>query len=345
LIRVAIDAQHTRQTNAGGARYSNSLAKALAKRDDVTVIELGGGELVPRGTLQKKLLTARQEFLWYPWLGRRRAAAAGADVYHCPTIRGPLTRGKPPLVVTVHDLVPLRFPETMSVWNRFSSRATLRRVLDAADMLIASSQNTADDLNSLLKIPASRIRVVWIGVDDIFFAPPPPPVSKPKPFILFVGTPEPRKNLPRLIEAMKELRRRSFTHRLVIAGAGGWGDVQLEGDFVDRLGRVSDERLLSLYAQASCLAIPSIYEGFGLPAVEAMAAGTPVVVGAAGSLPEIVGNAGVLVDPYDTNAIASGIERAINQRDKLIAFGHARARQFNWSEAASKVASIYKEVV
>lgn len=345
MITVAIDAEHTRQTNAGGARYSNSLAKALGKRDDVTVLELGGGELVSRGTLQKKLLTARQELLWYPWLGRRRAAAAGADVYHCPTIRGPLTRGKPPLVVTVHDLVPLRFPETMSAWNRFSSRATLRRVLDAADILIASSQNTADDLSSLLKIPESRIRVVWIGVDEIFFAPAPPLPAETKPFVLFVGTPEPRKNLQRLIEAMKELRRRGFMHRLVIAGAGGWGDVQLEGDFVERLGRVSDELLGSLYAHASCLAIPSIHEGFGLPAVEAMAVGTPVVAGAVGSLPEITGNAAVLVDPYDTSAIASGIERAIDQRDKLIALGRARAKQFNWTEAASKVAGVYAEVV
>ena len=344
MITVAIDAEHTRQTNAGGARYSNSLAQALAKRNDVKVIELGRGELVPRGTLRKKLLTARQEFLWYPLLGRRRAAAAGADVYHCPTIRGPLTRGRPPLVVTVHDLIPLRFPETMSTWNRLSVRATLRRVLNAADILIASSQNTADDLNSLLKIPARRIRVIWIGVDEIFFT---SEALRPaeKPFVLFVGTPEPRKNLPRLIEAMRELRRRGFPHHLIIAGAGGWGHIDLDAPFVERLGRVSDERLLSLYEQASCVAIPSVYEGFGLPAVEAMAAGTPVVAGAAGSLPEIVGNAGVLVDPYDTDAIASGIERAIGQREKLVALGRARARHFNWSEAAAKVAAVYAEVV
>ena len=300
---------------------------------------------MPRGTLQKKLLTARQEFLWYPLLGRRRAAAAGADVYHCPTIRGPLTRGRPPLVVTVHDLVPLRFPETMTPWNRFYSRATLRRVLGAADILIASSQNTADDLSSLLKIPEARIRVVWIGVDEIFFAAAPALVDDAKPFVLFVGTPEPRKNLERLVTAMKELRGRGFPHRLVIVGGGGWGNVQLEGDFIERLGRVSDEMLSSLYARASCLAIPSLHEGFGLPAVEAMAAGTPVVAGARGSLPEITGNAAVLVDPYDSGAIASGIERAIDQRDSLIRLGHARARQFTWAEAATKVARVYEEVV
>ena len=309
------------------------------------VIELGGGEVVPRGTFRKKLLTARQEFLWYPLLGRRRAAAAGADVYHCPTIRGPLTRGKPPLVVTVHDLVPLLFPETMSTWNRFSSRATLRRTLDAADLLIASSQNTANDMSSLLKIPANRIRVIWIGVDEIFFEPALPLPAATTPFVLFVGTPEPRKNLPRLITAMKELRERGFEHRLVIAGSGGWGDAPPEADFVDNIGRVSDEQLCSLYARASCLAIPSLYEGFGLPAVEAMAAGTPVVAGARGSLPEITGDAAISVDPYDPGAIASGIERAIDQRDELIALGRARAKHFTWAEAANKVAGVYAEVV
>lgn len=296
------------------------------------------------GTLHKKFVTARQEFIWYPLLGRRRAAALGADVYHCPTIRGPLTRGKPPLVVTVHDLVPLLYPETMSRWNRFSIRATLRRVLGAADMLIASSQNTANDLKSLLKIPDDRIRVVWIGVDEIFSTPSPLLVET-KPYVLFVGTPEPRKNLERLIEAMKELRRRGFMYRLVIAGAGGWGGVRLDGEFIERIGRVPDERLASLYAGAACLAIPSIYEGFGLPAVEAMAAGTPIVAGARGSLPEIVGNAGVLVDPYDSGAIASGLERAISEREKLIALGRARAKQFSWGELAGKVARVYREVV
>jgi glycosyltransferase involved in cell wall biosynthesis len=233
----------------------------------------------------------------------------------------------------------------MSTWNRFSSRATLRRTLDAADLLIASSQNTANDINSLLKISANRIRVIWIGVDEIFFEPALPLPTATKPFVLFVGTPEPRKNLPRLIVAMKELRGRGFEHRLVIAGSGGWGEAPPEADFVDNLGRVSDERLRSLYAGASCLAIPSLYEGFGLPAVEAMAAGTPVVAGARGSLPEITGNAAILVDPYDSGAIASGIERAIGERDKLIDLGRTRARQFTWAEAANRVAGVYADVV
>jgi glycosyltransferase involved in cell wall biosynthesis len=163
--------------------------------------------------------------------------------------------------------------------------------------------------------------------------------------VLFVGTPEPRKNLSRLVAAMRELRDRGFGHRLVLAGSGGWGTAPPEGDFIDNLGRVSDEQLCSLYASSSCLAIPSLYEGFGLPAAEAMAVGTPVVIGARGSLPEIAGNAAIAVDPYDSSAIAAGIERAIAGRDKLIALGQERAKRFTWEEAAAKISGVYSEVV
>ncbi len=277
-------------------------------------------------------------------MGRRRAIAADADVYHCPTLRAPLTRGKPPLVVTVHDVVPVLFPETMSTWSRLYTRATLRSVLNASDLIVAVSQTTANDLNRLLHVSQERIRVVWSGVDEIFLrgAPTAPPISSP--YVLFVGTPEPRKNLPRLVEAMKTLRKRGIEQRLVIAGGGGWGKVTLDSPEVDVLGRVSDEELVSLYAHASCLALPSLYEGFGLTAVEAMAVGTPVVASRTGSLPEITGNAAVLVDPYDTNAIAAGLERAIGERDALSVLGRERAKQFRWDRTAAMMTEIYREV-
>ncbi|HEX5576909.1 MAG TPA: glycosyltransferase, partial [Gemmatimonadaceae bacterium] len=161
----------------------------------------------------------------------------------------------------------------------------------------------------------------------------------------FVGTPEPRKNLPRLVEAMTSLRARGLPHRLVVAGGGGWGRVHLDPQSVLLVGRVSDAELLSLYAHADCLALPSLHEGFGLPAAEAMAAGTAVVAGARGALPEVVGSAGVLVDPYDVNAIAAGIESAIADRERLASAGRARARQFSWENAAESMVSIYRELL
>lgn len=283
--------------------------------------------------------------MWYPWLGRRRARAAEADVYHCPTLRAPLTRGKPPLVVTVHDLVPVLFPETMSTWSGLYTRATLRSVIKSADIIVAVSQTTANDLNRLLHISPDRIRVVWSGVDEIFLRQEgTAPLPIPTPYVLFVGTPEPRKNLPRLVEAMKVLRKHGLEQRLVIAGGGGWGKVALDSRDVHVLGRVSDAELASLYTHASCLALPSLYEGFGLTAVEAMAVGTPVVASSAGSLPEITGSAAVLVDPYDVGAIAAGLERAIRERDSLIIRGQERATQFRWERTAGMMTEVYKEV-
>jgi len=299
-----------------------------------------------RGTIRKKTVTARQELIWYPWRGRRSARKAGADVYHCPTLRAPLTRGTPPLVLTVHDLVPLLFPETMSRWSRWYTRATLRSVIDAADMIVAVSQTTANDLNRLLKISPDRIRVVWSGVDEIFVNGPSArsAVSSREAYVLFVGTPEPRKNLGRLIEAMRALRSRGLSLRLVVAGGHGWGDLSIPEGEVESLGVVSDDQLVRLYAHASCLVLPSLYEGFGLTAVEAMAAGTPVVASRAGSLPEITGDAAVLVDPYDVGSIASGIERALLEREKLIARGRTRVSQFRWDRTAAAMAAIYHEL-
>jgi glycosyltransferase involved in cell wall biosynthesis len=186
--------------------------------------------------------------------------------------------------------------------------------------------------------------VVWNGVDPVCFSDPVPDSPIEYPYVLFVGTPEPRKNLPRLITAMNLLSERGFPHRLVIAGGGGWGHVAIDHRSAQLMGRVGDRELLSLYAHADCLALPSLHEGFGLPAVEAMAAGTPVVAGNKGALPEVVGGAGILVDPYDVAAIAAGIERAISERKQLAPPGRARANQFTWERAAESMSAIYHEL-
>lgn len=343
-LRVALDASHMRQSVAGIARYGRSLATALTARDDIDVVELGGGELVPRDTARKRALTLRQDFLWYPLLGRRVAARQGAKVYHIPLPRGPLTRGKPPVVITVHDLVPLLFPETLTPWSRVYGRATLRRILEAADKIITVSKNTADDVESLLGISSDRIRVVYNGVDESFFEASSESFDSPTPYVLFVGTPEPRKNLERLLEAVRITRRKGLPEELVIVGAGGWGHTTVDGTEVKQLGRVSDSDLRKLYRGASCVAVPSLHEGFGLTALEAMASGTPVVAANTGALPEITGGAAVLVDPLHPAAIADGIIRCVDERAQLSAAGRARAREFTWERCAAETAAVYKEL-
>jgi glycosyltransferase involved in cell wall biosynthesis len=345
MSTIALDAEHTRQSSAGIARYARSLADSLRKIPDLTIIELGGGEVVPRGTLRKKLLTARQDLLWYPWFARREAARLGADVYHSPLLRGPLGRGRPPFVMTVHDLVPVRWPETMPRWHRSYTSVVMGRMLSAADRIITPSQDTANDLNSLLRVPAEKIRVVPNGVDAMFFERPLSAPIKRAPYVLFVGTPEPRKNLARLVSAMTILRERGLSQNLVVVGAGGWGDGVPTGPGIHTTGRVTDDELHTLYANATCLALPSLHEGFGLPALEAMAARTAVVAGRSGALPEVTGGAAILVDPQSASAIADGIERAVAERDRLVPIGLSRAKEFTWDKAAALTAEVYRELV
>jgi glycosyltransferase involved in cell wall biosynthesis len=317
----------------------------LRRIQDLEIIELGGGEVVGRGTVRKKLLTARQDLVWYPFQARRTAGRLGADVYHCPLLRGPLYRGRPPFVMTVHDLVPLRWPDTMPAWHRWYTARVLTKILDAADRIITPSQDTADDLHSLLRVASEKIRVVPNGVNPEFFAGAGEPRPSIAPYVLFVGTPEPRKNLARLVSAMLLLRARGYREDLVVAGAGGWGNTIPRSPVVRCVGRVSDTELHVLYSQASCLALPSIHEGFGLTALEAMAAGTPVVAGRTGALPEVTGGAAVLVDPQSVTDIADGIERAISERDRLVPLGRSRALEFTWTRAASLTAAAYRELV
>jgi glycosyltransferase involved in cell wall biosynthesis len=221
---------------------------------------------------------------------------------------------------------------------------TLRRVIEAADRIIVPSGDTAGDLATTLNISPERIRVVRLGVDPVFLQPPHSRPNVATPYVLFVGTLEPRKNLPRLIEAVSLLRKRGFKERLVIAGAGGWGGQSLDGENVERLGRVPDHRLASLYAYASCLALPSLHEGFGLPAIEAMACGAPVVAGRSGALPEITGGAAVLVDPLDSSSIADGMAHAIKERESLILRGRIHAATFSWEKAAAETVAVYREL-
>jgi alpha-1,3-rhamnosyl/mannosyltransferase len=344
MLTIALDAEHTRQASAGIARYARCLADSLRMVPDLTITELGGGNVVPRGTLKQKLLTARQDLLWYPWQARKRAAHIGADVYHSPLLRGPLSRGRPPFVMTVHDLVPLRWPETMPRWHRSYTSRFIGRMLEAADRIITPSQDTADDLNTLLHVPPGKIRVIPNGVDPKFFGRPTGRRIDTAPYVLFVGTPEPRKNLARLVSAMTILRERGFSEQLIVVGGGGWGDGIEAGPGIRRIGRVTDDELHTLYAHASCLALPSLHEGFGLPALEAMAAGTPVVAGRSGALPEVTGGAAVLVDPQSATAIADGLQRALAERDRLVPMGRARARDFTWDRAAALTAEVYREL-
>ena len=345
MISVALDCEHERQSEAGVTRASRALAEALSVRSDVELHLVGGGSSPRRGTIEKRLLTLRQDFFWYPFAGRRLARKLPVSVYHCPSPRAPVTRGKPPLVVTVHDLASFRYPETLTRWTRLYERATLPVVTRAAERIIAVSEDTAADLQRMLRVPARKITVIHNGVESALFAPRASLSPFPFPYVLFVGTPQPRKNLARLCAAVRLLARRGHDLKLVVAGSDGWGESPLTDPEVIFAGRVDDATLAALYQHAECLALVSLHEGFGLPALEAMAAGCPVVAARAGALPEIVGGAAVLVDPLDTESIASGILEARGQsRQRILAAAVTRVEAFSWARTAELTVAVYKEL-
>ncbi len=324
-MRVAVDTSPLAQTRAGTARYLRGLLSELEQRYDVEVRRLAFGG-------PGRAAAFARDAVWYP-AGLPRAAR-GADVLHCPTYRGPLS-ARLPLVVTVHDLALFRHPEAFNRWSRLYGPSVIPRVLRAARRIVAVSDFTRRELVDLLHLPEERIRVIPNAVDHTFTADGP---AADGDYVLAVGTLEPRKNLPRLVEAARRVGV-----ELRVVGERGWGRVDVGGDGVRWLGRVPDEELARLYRGARCVAYPSVYEGFGIPVLEAMACGAPVVTSRGGATEEVADGAAVLVDPLDPAEIAAGIERAAAEREALGRRGVERARAFRWRDVAEATVAVYRE--
>jgi glycosyltransferase involved in cell wall biosynthesis len=292
-----------------------------------------------------------------PWtLGR-----IGADLVHGPAFVGPVL-APCPAVVTIHDLSFLRFPALFRPANRLYLTVLTRLSARRARRLIAVSAETASEATRLLGVPAERIDVVYHGVDPIFRPLPAGEVAAfrqrrglPERFVLFVGTLEPRKNLVRLVEAFARIcggtdgRKRAS---LVLAGGKGWlydelfARVEALGleEQVVFPGYVAGDELPLWYNAATVLAYPSLYEGFGLPVLEAQACGTPVLTSNVSSLPEAAGGAALMVDPYDVEALAAGLHRLLvdeSLRHELRERGLAHAGQFSWPRTAEETVRVY----
>ncbi len=322
-MRVGIDVSPLVQTRAGTARHVLGLLAELRERPGLELVGLEAG-----GT--GRFASLRRDALWYPYrLGR---ASAQLDLLHCTTFRAPVSP-RAPLVVTVHDLGILRHPDAFPRWHRTSGALALRGGVRAADAIVAVSAFTRDELVALLGVPVDRIRVVPNGVDPVFTTDGP---AAEGDYVLAVGTLEPRKNLGAAVEAARlagvELR---------VAGAVGWGGVAADG----WVGEPSDEELAALMRGARCLVYPSLYEGFGLPVLEAMACGTPVVTSRGGATEEVAGGAAVLVDPRDPASVAAGIEEADRRRGSLAEIGLARSSMFSWHRSADLVEDLWRELV
>lgn len=355
MIRVGFDLSITAFNAAGNARYARCLWRALHGVSGIELVPLRlplPPALVAQGPGPRRTaLVALWEVAYAPHVLPLLARRYRLDLLHCP-LPMPLRPGAVPSVVTVLDAIPALFPAWFPPIMGLRLRRWLRRGVLAADAVITISHATAADVRRLFPDLPTPVYPVHLGS---FLEGIPAPVRPDQPpYLLAVGTLEPRKNLARALEAYAMLvHRRPGVPRLVVVGGQGWGGVDLEaiiGQYgiagnVERAGYVSDAALHALYAGAGLLVYPSLYEGFGFPVLEAMSAGCPVVTSNISSLPEIAGAAALTVDPNDPAQIAAAMEQVLSSPDlaqRLRREGRRRARAFSWERCASETAAVYR---
>jgi glycosyltransferase involved in cell wall biosynthesis len=243
---------------------------------------------------------------------------------------------------TIHDLVPLRFPDWVQGRTRRMHGAKYRNAAQTCDVLFVNSDFTARDTVATLGVDPGRVRVARPGV-DAHFRPDGERADLGRPYLLTAATLEPRKNLETLVEAHRLL---GGELALAVAGGEGWGDQpELEGRDVVRLGYVPDLELARLYRGASVFVYPSRFEGFGIPILEAMASGVPVVASSHASMDEASGDAAVRADPDSPESFASAIEQALRERDALVERGFAHVTRFGWAQSGRVFLDGYEEAL
>jgi glycosyltransferase involved in cell wall biosynthesis len=368
--RVAFDVTAARTNRMGTGVYTRKLVESLQPLmgDRLAPIECGFARtLRHRKTVSDRVATLAHD-TWWTQVGTLNAArACRANLLHVPAMLAPL-RSSLPVVVTIHDLAIVRFPQMFRRWHRTFSTYLLPRVVQTVNQIVTVSEATKADLVELLGVAPDRVSVIPCGISSDF-APLPHGdpclddvrrrYSLPENYAITVGAIEPRKNLPRLLRALKLLatRRPEFKNlTLCHVGPAGWltedvsrtiAELGLH-DRVRFLGFVPNDDLAALYQPARVSLYPSLFEGFGLPIVEAMASGCPVVTSNCSSMPEVAGGAAVLVDPMSEESIADGLARVWlddRMRCDMIARGRCRAAVFTWEAAARETVTLYDRVL
>ncbi len=370
---VALELQPCCGKRSGVGTYTYELAKRLKERDGVWYfgnlfnflgrndnstalngisIPLNESRVFPYGVYRR---------IWnYIPLSYDRLFSTHADLtvffnYIVP----PRIQGR--VITTVYDLTYLRYPETMDQRNLRRLKEGVSRSVERSDMILTISDFSKQEIMELLHVPEQRIAVVPCAPghtrNDMSFPALASKFGLRGPFVLYVGTIEPRKNLTRLIHSYNNLRNgRDFPFQLVLAGGNGWRDTEIRQAAVDSpfskdiifTGYISEAEKNGLYKNASVLVYPSLYEGFGMPPLEAMQWGCPVVVSNRASLPEVVGEAALLIDPSDEEQLAESILQVLSDKELascLCEKGFEQVKKFTWEASTKKLDAVCREVL
>ena len=370
-MKVCLDIQAALGQRAGVGRYVRELLWHLgpeAGRDELSAFYFDfkrtGLESAPPGVRMRACRWLPGRFAQAAWKGLGFPPydwlAGGADLYHFPNfIRPPLSRGRKS-VVTIHDVSFLRMPETTEKKNLAWLSAEIQRTAERADAILTDSHFSAREIIELLNVPAEKVFPVWLGLPE--FGPPPAPevaaqirrdMGLNRPYLLMVGTIEPRKNIPFLVKIYETLG--DFDGDLVIAGGLGWKtgptlraiSESPRKTGIKLLKHMRDAQLSALYAGAAAFVFPTRYEGFGFTPLEAMGRGTPVIAARNSSLPEVLGAAAEWVEDFEAETWAGRVRAVLSEPDRaarLRAAGLEQARKFTWAETARQTWAVYRKL-
>ena len=376
-MRIGIDYTAAARQRAGIGRYTRELVAALLRLETQNhyAIFAAVGGLKDRdwrpeienlqsliSDLKFRAIPLTDDWLHRLWQRLRLPIPAEVitgplDVFYSPDFVLPPTRRATRTLLTVHDLSFLHHPDAFVPSLREYLERVVPRSVARTDRVLADSESTRDDLIAHFGTPPEKVHVLYCGVDARFHPEKEPGeqerlrdrYSIESPYVLSVGTLQPRKNYVRLIKALANLPPVNL--QLVIAGGRGWlyedvlAEAEKHGDCVRVLGFVDDADLPALLRNAALFAFPSLYEGFGLPVLEAMACGVPVVCSNASSLPEVAGDAALTIDPLDTDGLAEAMSRVLadaDLRQEMIDRGLAQAARFTWEKAARQLLGLFE---
>ncbi len=374
-MNIAIDLRWIRSEHIDGtSRYAIDLVSNLLQKDtehhylllgDPALIQYGIPGVLEYKQAEIRTIPERLLSIHDFWRTPRSLQALGIDIYHSPSYLCSPFKGTYKKIITVFDVIPFLFPEALSksrlFWKLFyATRIPTKTILQSADIIVTASENTKQDLIRLFHIPTGKIRVIGIGLDVRFHTNIPIPdnfsnrYQLPQKFLLYVGRQDPYKGIAHLVQAFARLPQpMQETFSIVIAGKNDPRYISDVHALIERLelkqrvrflNYVPDSDLPALYSAATLLVHPSLYEGFGLPPLEAMACGTPVVYADSSSLTELLGEAGYAVQPASDEALATGIREMLEDNGVCESYRRralTRVQRYNWDAITNEILEMH----